>query len=204
MTSGLWRTLEGHGAEDLAEIRYTDHHVAVTNFIGAFGAGAGIDLGKATSSITIPHLRFLTNDTWPVVRGIAENNGFPMLLMNQYGKGTLYIFTVPDNFTDLYLMPPATLDAIRSYVLGNFPVRVEGPAKISVFAYDNGTFIVESFRDEPSDVTILAANATTLTDLVGGQKLTGTEHKPRHPGEPATTAFRLNLAPHSYRVFEAR
>ena len=201
MTSGLWRALQGRGAEDFAEIRYTDHRVAVTNFIGAFGAGAGTDLGKADTPITIPHLRFLTNDTWPVVRSIADNNGFPMLLMNQYGKGTLYILTVPDNFTDLYLLPPETLSAIRSYVLGDFPVRVDAPAKVSVFAYDNGTFIIESFRDQPAEVQALAG-ATTLTDMTTGESLAGTAHKSRHPGEPNLTSFTFTLLPHSYRVFQ--
>jgi hypothetical protein len=122
--------------------------------------------------------------------------------MNQYGKGKLYVLTIPDNFTDLYLLPDATLNAIRSYVLGDFPVRVEGPAKVSLFAYDNGTFIVESFRDEPASVTVLASKAT-LKDLVSGATLAGVAHKPRHPAEPAATAFTLTLAPHSYRVFQS-
>ena len=201
MTSGLWHALEGHGAEDLAEIRYTDHQVAVTNFIGAFGAGAGSDLGKAEAPILMPQLRFLTNDTWPVVRGIADNNGFPMMLMNQYGKGTLYILTVPNNFTDLYLLPASTLNAIRSYVMGNFPVRIEAPAKVTIFAYDNGTFIVESFRDEPTEVTVLSTNNTALRDLVSKDLVSGQPRKARHPGEPATTAFTITLPPHSYRAF---
>ena len=202
MTSGLWHVLEGKGAEGLAEIRYTDHQVDVTNFIGAFGAGAGKPLGQSAAPILIPHLRFLTNDAWPVIRGIADNNGFPIVLMDQYGKGTLYILTIPDNFTDLYELPAETLNAIRSYVLGNFPVRVEGPAKVCLFAYDNGTFIVESFRDAPADVQVLATNASSLSDLVSGEKLTGTSHKGRHPAEPATTAFTMTLAPQSYRVFQ--
>jgi hypothetical protein len=201
MTSGLWRALEGKGAEDLDEIRYTDEKVAVSSFIGAFGSGAGVAMGASASPIVIPHLRFLTNDAWPVVRGIGDNNGFPILLMNDYGKGRLFVLTIPDNFTDLYLLPPETLNAIRSYVLGNFPVRVEGPAKVSVFAYDNGTFIVESFRDEPAEVTVLATEAASLKDLVSGKTLTGSAHKPRHPAEPKTTAFTMTLAPHSYRVF---
>ncbi|MEJ0099265.1 MAG: hypothetical protein WDO12_05765 [Pseudomonadota bacterium] len=33
------------------------------------------------------------------------------------------------------------------------PVRLEAPSKVSLFAYDNGTFIVENFRDEAVDVT---------------------------------------------------
>ncbi len=203
MTSGLWRALQGKGVEDLAEIRYTDEKVSVNSFIGAFGSGAGLDIGKSVAPILIPHLRFLTNDSWPVVRGIADNNGFPILLMNQYGKGKLYVLTIPDNFTDLYLLPDATLNAIRSYVLGDFPVRVEGPAKVSLFAYDNGTLIVESFRDEPANVTVLASKASSLKDLVSGETLAGTAHKPRHPAEPAATAFPMTLAPHSYRVFQS-
>jgi hypothetical protein len=201
MTSGLWRALQGKGVEDLDEIRYTDEKVAVSSFIGGFGAGAGVEIGKSMVPIVIPHLRFLTNDAWPVVRGIADNNGFPILLMNEYGKGRLFVLTIPDNFTDLYLLPAETLNAIRSYVLGDFPVRVDGPAKVSLFAYDNGTFIVESFRDEPASVTVLASKASSLKDLVSGETLAGVAHKPRHPAEPAAMAFTLTLAPHSYRVF---
>lgn len=202
ITSGLWHVLQGKGAEDLVEIRYTDHRVAVTSFVGAFGPGAGTDIGKSAAPILIPHLRFLTNDAWPVVRGISDNNGFPMLLMSQYAKGTLYVLTIPENFTDLYLMPAATLDALRSYLMGNFPVRIEAPAKVSLFAYDNGTFIVESFRDEAVEVTVLASKADSLTDLVTGDKLSGTVRKPRHPAEQTSTAFKATLPPHSYRVLE--
>jgi hypothetical protein len=46
------------------------------------------------------------------------------------------------------------LNAIRSYIMGDFPVRIEARAQVSLFAYDNGTFIVESFRDQPADVRI--------------------------------------------------
>ena len=112
------------------------------------------------------------------------------------------MLTIPENFTDLYLMPEATLNAIRSYVLGDFPVRIEGPAKVSLFADDNGSLIVESFRDEPAAVTVLTTEATSLKDLVSGEVIAGTACKGRHPAEPATTAFTMTLAPHSYRVFQ--
>jgi len=97
MTSGLLRVLEGKGIEDLVELRTTGMH----GFIGAFGPGAGTALGDTNRPILFPQIRFLTNDAWPVIRGIAENNAFPILLMNQYGKGKLFVLTVPDNFTDL-------------------------------------------------------------------------------------------------------
>ncbi len=210
MTSGLWHALQGKGAEDLDEIRYTDHKVAVTSFVGAFGSGSGTDIGRSAAPILIPQLRFLTNDAWPVVRGIADNNGFPMLLMNEYGRGKLYVMTIPENFADLYLIPDATLDAIRSYVMGNFPVRIEGPAKVSLLAYDNGAMIVESFRDEPANVTILATDAAPLTDVVSGARIRGwmeetggAARNPRRPGELPAIAFPVTVPPHSYRVFQA-
>ena len=47
--------------------------------------------------------------------------------MNQYGKGRLFVLTVPDNFTDLYEMPEGALNAVRSYILGDFPVAWKRP-----------------------------------------------------------------------------
>ena len=66
-------------------------------------------------------------------------------------------------------MPEPVLNAIRSYVMGSFPVRIEAPAKVSLFAYDNGTSIVESFRDEPASVTILVPAGSGVTNLVSGR-----------------------------------
>jgi hypothetical protein len=203
MTSGLLHALEGKGIEDLIELRTTGMHEPVTSFIGAFGPGSGTALGDATKPILFPQIPFLTNDAWPVIRGIADNNAFPILLMDQYGKGKLFVLTIPDNFTDLYEIPEATLNAIRSYIMGDFPVRIDSPAQVSLFAYDNGTFIVESFRDQPADVTILVPPGSTLTNLV-----TGDHPAPLPPVKPSrrsnvlpSAAYRVQVQPHSYLVF---
>lgn len=206
ITSGLLHAMEGKGIEDLIELRTTGMHEPVTSFIGAFGPGSGTALGDATKPILFPQIRFLTNDAWPVIRGIAHNNAFPILLMGQYGKGKLFVLTIPDNFTDLYEIPEATLNAIRSYVMGDCPVRIDGPAQVSLFAYDNGTFIVESFRDQPADVTILVPPGATLTNLV-----TGDQPAPLPPVKRARGArlsnlerYRVNVQPHSYLAFATR
>jgi hypothetical protein len=210
ITSGLLHALEGKGIEDIVELRYSPQPVAVTSFLGAFGPGDGTDLGKAESPILIPQLRFFTNDAWPVIRGVADNNAFPILLMDKYAAGNLYVLTIPDNFTDLYELPEATLNAVRSYVLGNFPVRIEAPAKVSLFAYDNQTLIVESFRDEPSEITVLtAAEYSHLKNLQTGETLSGTM-RPPHQGRSSAqaptsreqTSFKMILPPHSYVAFQ--
>ena len=210
ITSGLLHALEGKGIEDIVELRYSPQPVAVTSFLGAFGPGDGTDLGKAESPILIPQLRFFTNDAWPVIRGVADNNAFPILLMDKYAAGNLYVLTIPDNFTDLYELPEATLNAVRSYVLGNFPVRIEAPARVSLFAYDNQTLIVESFRDEPSEITVLtAAEYSHLKNLQTGETLNGTMQPPHQgrssalaPTSREQTSFKMILPPHSYVAFQ--
>jgi hypothetical protein len=203
LTSGLLRALEGKGIEDLVELRTTGMQEPVTSFIGAFGPGSGTSLGSATQPILFPQIRFLTNDAWPVVRGIADNNAFPILLMNQYSKGKLFVLTIPDNFTDLYEIPAPALNAIRSYLLGDFPVRIEAPAKVSLFAYDNGSFIVESFRDQPVEVTILVPADSTLTNLVTGDHPAQRprEKPPQRTDAPPLSAYRVEVQPHSYLAF---
>lgn len=205
LTSGLLRALEGKGIEDLIELRTTGMHEPVTSFIGAFGPGSGTGLGAASKPILFPQIRFLTNDAWPVIRGIADNNAFPILLMNQYAKGKLFVLTVPDNFTDLYEIPEPALNAIRSYLMADFPVRIDAPAHVSLFAYDNGSFIVESFGDQPADVTILLPAGSAVTNLVTGDRLTKMPLAPRPQDgrAPHSSAFRVEVQPHSYLVFSA-
>jgi hypothetical protein len=206
ITSGLLHALEGKGIEDLIELRTTGMHEPVTSFIGAFGPGPGTGLGDATKPILFPQIRFLTNDAWPVIRGIADNNAFPILLMDQFGKGKLFVLTVPDNFTDLYEIPVPTLNAICSYIMGDFPVSIEGPAQVSLFAYANGTFVVESFRDHPADVTILVPAGSTLTNLVTGDHPAALPPvKPsRGARVPNLERYRVNVQPHSYLAFTTR
>jgi len=79
------------------------------------------------------------------VRAEANGNGFPLLLLNRYSRGVLYVWTMPDNFTDLYALPPEVTGAIRNFVMRGFPVRLDGPAQVALFAYDNGAFIVQKF-----------------------------------------------------------
>lgn len=204
VTSGLVRTLRGKGMDDLVELQMTGMQEPVTSFIGAFGPGAGTSLGSASSPILFPQIRFLTNDAWPVIRGIGNNNAFPILLMNQYGKGKLFVLTIPANFTDLYEMPEPALNAIRSYLMGDFPVRLETPAKVSLFAYDNGSFIVESFRDEPVNVTVRVEHGASLTNLVTGERLTEAQGASSSDGNaPRVSAYKVEVEPHSYLVFAA-
>jgi hypothetical protein len=211
ITSGLLRALQGKGIEDICELQYTDRKAIVTEFQGPRGRPIGAT--KLSPGILIPQIDFLTNDAWMLVTGIASGNGYPILLMDRYSKGILYVLTIPDNFNDLYNLPPEVLSAIRGVVLRDFPVIADGPAQISLFAYDNNSFILESYLPTPSYITVvLAGGFTHLRDLQTGSIFTGRSLTPemvaatrpnRVSARPAREIFTIQLMPHSYEALIA-
>jgi hypothetical protein len=209
ITSGLLRALQGKGIEDIVELQYTDRKILAHDYAGGFGSGSMADMeDEENADILFPDIRFLTNDSWALVRAMARGKGYPLLLMNRYSKGILYVWTIPENFNDLYRLPPAVVGAIKNFVMRGFPVRVDGPSQVALFAYDNNTFIVESFLPTESDVTVsVAADFKQLRDLVTGETMTGEpkafSHGRGRQGEEARMSFKVHLLPHSYSAFVA-
>jgi hypothetical protein len=211
ITSGLLHALEDRGINDIVELRYTDRKLLAREFYGGFGAGNGADLGSdPNAAVLLPVIEFLTNDAWPLVRAMANGGACPLLIMDRYSKGVLYVLTIPDNFADLYRLPPAVTSALKGYLLRGFPVRLDGPGQVALFAYDNHTFIVESFLPTETDVKISVTGAyTKLRNLVTGEAIAGqTPEPPMNFGgrRPALfenrESFTVHLLPHSYEVFE--
>ena len=207
ITSGLLRALQGKGIEDIVEARYTDRKILAHQYLSSFGAGNGTTIGdEKASDVLFPELDFLTNDSWALVRALSNGRGYPLMFMNRYSKGILYIWTIPDNFNDLYRLPVAVTSALKSYVMRGFPVRVDGPAQVALFAYDNNTFIVESFLPTETDVKIsVAGGGAKLRNLVTGEILTAQPQPQGFRRQPAAgepqTSFNAHLLPHSYAAF---
>ncbi len=210
ITSGLLHALQDRGINDVVELRYTDRKLLAREFYGGFGAGNGADLGNdPNAAILLPVIEFLTNDAWPLVRAVSNGGACPLLLMDRYSKGVLYVLTIPDNFADLYRLPPAVTSALKSYLLRDFPVRCDGPSQVALFAYDNHMFIVESFLPTETDVKIsVLGDYTKLRNLVTDEDIIG--QTPEHPwgfGQQQSLgenreSFNVHLLPHSYEVFE--
>ena len=202
ITSGLLHALQGHGIEDIVQMHESGQILGIQKYWGAFGPGAGTDLGES-KAILAPRISFLTNDAWPVVRGTANGYAAPLLLMDRYSKGMLFVLTIPENFNDLYRLPQAVLTAIRSYLLQQFPVQLDAPSQVSLFVYDNDRFVVESYRDAPVDVTVsVLGRHSQVRNTVTGAVVEGEPVPPRPKGQmPLTaerTSFKLTIPPHSF------
>jgi hypothetical protein len=192
ITSGLLKALEGKGVEDIVELECTGKKAVTREF------SMGFRLSKGATDITIPEIRYPTNDAWEIVSGLAQGTGYPILLRAAYSKGTLFVLTIPENFGDLYNLPAEVLDAVRGVLAKDLFARLEGPSQVSLFVYDNDSFIVESFLPNASVVRVVTAKRIgKLRDLVSGAEIAGQAR-----GEQ--TVFEMPVMPHSYRVFSAQ
>lgn len=203
ITSGLLKALQGKGIEDIAEIKYTDRKALVKEFKAGWGK-----MVSSSQEILIPQITYLTNDSWEEVSAVRGATGWPLLHRAQYSKAYLYVLTIPDNFSDLYQYPPEVLNRIRSVASQGMNIRLEGPSMVSLFCYDNGTFILNSFLDKEVTVRVVIGQQTNiLEDLLSGETVSGKASPVfsfrSRPAEPEHN-FEVTVRPHSYRVFRMK
>ncbi len=208
VTSGLLKAIQDKGFEKIAEITNTGNVLNIQKYWGGSGAGAGADLGN-TKEILVPEISFMTNDAWPVVRGTANGRGAPLLVQDHFSHGTLYVLTIPENANDLYSLPQSVLTSMRQYLLRGFPVQIDAPSQVSLFAYDNQSFVTESFLDAPAKVKVTVLGSfTRLRNVATGEVVEATpeEAAPQFPWmRPRPigphSQFQIEVAPHSFAAF---
>lgn len=194
ITSGFLRAMQDKVVRELAEVEYTGGKILVKDF--SLGFFLFEDVYHSDVEILIPHLKYPTNDVWEVITCLSRGNGYPLLMLTNYGRGTLYILTIPDNFSDLYHLPPPVLNSIRRAFSKNLKISLEGPSRVCIFLYDNDALILHSFLPHPSRVNVVVkGKGLKLRELTSEEALKGFERN----GE---TVFQVYLSPSSYRAFK--
>jgi hypothetical protein len=192
ITSGLYRVLQGKGIEDIIELEFTNKKALVHKFYDFS------DVYTSENDITIPQIRYFTNDSWELLTALDSGVGFPLLLRAGYGEGMLYVLTIPDNFGELDELPREILTGIKKVLMKNLFVYTESSSDVSLFLYDNNTFILQSFKEHNSGVKIiLDEKFNTLVDLLSNKEISGYK-------ENGKMIFTTNIAPHSYQVYQAK
>ncbi len=203
ITSGLLRALQGKGIEDIVELKYTDRKVLTKEFIVGWQSSY-----LAKGEVLIPQIQYLTNDSWEDISCIASGSGWPILHQARYANGSLFVLTIPENFGDLYNLPPEVLNRVRRVLSQDIRVRIEGPAQVCLFVYDNGTFIVESFLPENVNIKIITDKQIgKLNNILTGEEIAGTvAESSRIWGreKEETETFDITIKPHSYIVFQGK
>jgi hypothetical protein len=201
ITSGLLRALQEKGIRNIVDLVYTDRKSMVEDFL------LGRGLIKGTTPMIIPQIQYFTNDSWEIISGMDGGLGWPMMHQGKYANGTLYLLVVPENFADLYNLPVEVLNKIREIACKNLGIALEGPAMVSLFLYDNNSFVVHSFSDSPVDVKILLdEKGKALTDMLTTEKHIATTREPfmgwgKKIGK-AKYVYTLQIPPHSFKALK--
>ena len=196
VTSGFLTATQNRGFGRLAEWNTTGHIAPIDLYYDGFGAGNGTELKEAgkTRAVLFPEVHFYTNDSWGIIRGVAAAKGFPLVLMNHYSRGTLYLWTMPENFGDLYNLPRPMVTRAKQYLFADAPVQIDAPDHVALFTYDNGAFVIENFRDEEARVIVSLAGARTMFEVTQRATIAPRPAGNRH-------VFDITIPAHSFRVF---
>jgi hypothetical protein len=188
ITSGLLKALQGKGLEQIVELECTDRIMTAGEYIIRKKAG----IHRSEKLITVSIIHYLTNDSWEEASLVSKTSGTPLFHSAEYGRSKLYILTIPHDYNDLYQLPVPVLNRMKEVICRDHFVRLEAPAQVTLFLYDNDTFIVESFLDETVEINLIINNCFQTIKEVNSSLVL--ENKER---------ISLSVKPHSYRVFKA-
>ncbi len=189
VTSGLVSKL-GEEFLELAHISYSNKKVLAKNYMCSEDGGVTVGGNlEASKEIILTQPQFFTNDVWQIAGAYGEDNNTPVLMKTKYSKGRLFVLTIPDDQGNLYHYPGLILNTIRGILSKDLPVVLEGDAKITLFVYDNHTFILRSFLPYFSKASVIVKKeAAVLTDLENNRTLEG-------EAVEGGTKFTVNLSP---------
>jgi hypothetical protein len=199
ITSGLLNALQDRGIKNIVNLEHTSRKANINSFL------IRGNIIESDSEMIIPQIKYFTNDSWEIVSAMDNELGWPLLHQGKYGNATLYLLTIPENFTDLYNLPETVLNNIREIACKPLDIIIEGPSKIAIFMYDNNTFAVESFNSEPVSFNITSKKSNSIQDIINNKKLE-TEKKDAviHWGKeysPEKYMHKVTLQPHSFGVY---
>ncbi|MBQ9499736.1 MAG: hypothetical protein IJR56_06510 [Bacteroidaceae bacterium] len=206
VTSGFYAAMQDRGIKGIFEMQATGRKATIDTVVtaGPFGnRGAAL---KTDVPMTIPIFTYFTNDSWEMISTLDYGNGWPLLHHSVYSEGNVYVWVIPDNHSHLYALPAPALNLIRKTASQGMDVYMEGPSQVAMFHYDNGTFAVHSFHNEPVEVSFVLSRGNALSDIASGQRISGEKRAftpvNGHPREDRQeTVVKVTIPPHSFRAF---
>jgi hypothetical protein len=142
VTTGFLAATMDRGVQRLTSVRLRGRHVSCDRWrVEAAGQENRCTYPTGNHPVTLPVAEFRNNATWAVVKGMHGEESYGMLLRDSYCDGRLWTLAVPDAFPDFYHIPAEALSRIRQAMPVN-GAWLEGGARISLFAYDNDTFVL--------------------------------------------------------------
>lgn len=141
----------------MTSIRDRQRSVTVKNFFTEYADGRrGMKVVKASEPFTFPVMEFRNNATWAALcKGVKDTESYTLLARDTYGKGQLITLVIPDSFPEIGTLPEEILSRMRAEFKLN-GIWFEGEGNVSIFPYDNDTFILYNYvSSEAYDTDLL-------------------------------------------------
>ncbi|MBQ5319994.1 MAG: hypothetical protein J6K17_12940 [Oscillospiraceae bacterium] len=175
VTSGFIKKTLGKGIERITSIRDRNRKMTVKDYAAEnsffFNRWERESSAKA---VTVPVMEFRNNATWGAIcKGISEEEACTLFAIDTYGDGQMYTLVVPETFADIKHYPETVLNRMRKEFAVN-GIRMEGKGQISIFTYDNDTFVVYPYVDNntyDSDITVHIKGAKAIARLSDGKEI---------------------------------
>jgi len=191
VTSGFVIGALGKGIDKMTSIRYNGRRFRTNRFRGGAFMAGGDEYSQ--NEMSFPLLEHRNNTTWALAKAVVDEENYPILMRDNYGKGELITLVVPDEYGYIYDIPENALTQIRAQFTDAVPYSLKGPGQASLFAYDNDTFVLYKYTDGLKTgrygIT-MRGNADSVTSL-GGRKM---ELSPASRGM-GTTTFEFFIQP---------
>lgn len=146
VTVGYFRKMIDAGITDLTSVRLTNRHVLGNNFmIHNANYFMSRETAFSTKDIMFEVLNYKTNATHSDITLMVDEDNFPIMTEDNYGKGRFFILNVPENFADLYKLPLEVIRAINKHISFGHKAYLGCAPKYSMYTFDNGVYTIHSY-----------------------------------------------------------
>ena len=178
VTSGFIKATLGRGIECMTSLRDRGRKITTRTYATErLGSGQGLygwAYPAGSEDVTFPVLEFRNNATWGALcKAVRDEESYTLLARDTYGDGEMTLLTVPEAFSDIKRIPAPVLSRMRREFAVN-GAYLEGEPMISLFHYDNDSFVLYQYADRDTidtEVQLHVDGATSLTDVISGREI---------------------------------
>ncbi|MBQ8073958.1 MAG: hypothetical protein IJ231_09385 [Clostridia bacterium] len=199
VTSGFWDAVKDRGMENFTSIRLPGRRVTAQAYRVEEKENICV-FPKGEKPVQLPVMEFRNNATWALVKAAHDEESYGMLLRDPYADGRILSLAVPDAYPDFYRLPAEVLSRVRQEVPVN-GVWLEGPARISLFLYDNDTLILYPYVMEGVQRTRVRLHVRGAKALILQPR--GQELQPLYEKQ-GEAVFELVAMPGQYPLYQIK
>ncbi len=212
VTVGFFHEMYEKGIKDLTSTRLTHRHVLGNEYMISHSNYTDTLYATGAEKVMFEVLDYKTNATVSDITLLADEDNFPIMTEDNYGKGRFFILNVPENFADLYKLPLEVIQGINKHLSMGQRVYLGCAPKYNLFAYDNNVYGLYCHRPMGDTCQVIVrGKCQGIRDLETGTLHTACLPLPTpNPRGDATTvieeepefAFPIKMYPGRLKFFE--